>query len=167
MVELGSPVPSFKRETSTGEYANLEDFNGKKNFVVYFYPKDFTKGCTAEACEFRDSYEEFKNLGAEVIGISNDNQKSHGAFATEHKLPFILLSDPDGSVRKSYGVKKTFGLVPGRVSFVIDKSGIVRHVFSSQSRATAHVGEALAVLKSLTQSELVVRSGACLLMRIH
>src|SRR3989441_5740696 len=150
MVELGSPAPSFRLQTSTGEYVSLEDFHGKKNVVVYFYPKDFTKGCTAEACEFRDSYEEFKNLGAEVIGISNDDQKSHDAFAAQHKLPFILLSDLDGSVRKSYGVKKTFGLVPGRVSFVIDKSGIVRHVFSSQSKATAHVGEALAVLKSLT-----------------
>ena len=150
MVETGSPAPRFRLQTSTGEYVSLEDFQGKKNVVVYFYPKDFTKGCTAEACEFRDSYEEFKNLGAEVIGISNDDQKSHDAFAAQHKLPFILLSDPDGSVRKSYGVKKTFGLVPGRVSFVIDKSGIVRHVFSSQSRATAHVGEALAVLKSLT-----------------
>jgi len=149
MVELGSPAPSFRLQTSTGEYVSLEDFHGKKNVVVYFYPKDFTKGCTAEACEFRDSYEEFKNLGAEVIGVSNDNQKSHEAFASEHKLPFILLSDPDGSARKSYGVKKTFGLVPGRVSFVIDKNGIVRHVFSSQSRATAHVSEALAVLKSL------------------
>jgi peroxiredoxin Q/BCP len=150
MVELGRPAPGFRLQTSTGEYVSLENFHGKKNVVVYFYPKDFTKGCTAEACEFRDSYEKFSNFGAEVIGISNDNQKSHGAFAAEHKLPFILLSDPDGSVRKSYGVKKTFGLVPGRVSFVIDKNGIVRHVFSSQSRATAHVGEALAVLKSLS-----------------
>jgi len=150
MVEPGSPAPSFRLQTSTGAYVSLEDFHGKKNVVVYFYPKDFTKGCTAEACEFRDSYEEFKNLGAEVIGISNDSQKSHEAFASEHKLPFILLSDANGSVRKSYGVKKTFGLVPGRVSFVIDKNGIVRHVFSSQSRATAHVSEALAVLKSLT-----------------
>ena len=150
MVEIGSPAPRFRLQTSAGDYISLDGFHGNKNVVVYFYPKDFTKGCTAEACEFRDSYEEFKNLGAEVIGISNDNQKSHEAFATEHKLPFILLSDPDGSVRKSYGVKKTLGLVPGRVSFVIDKNGIVRHVFSSQSRATAHVNEALAVLKSLT-----------------
>jgi len=94
--------------------------------------------------------EKLKNLGAEVIGISGDNQKSHRDFAEEHKLPFILLSDPDGSVRKSYGVKKTLGLIPGRVSFVIDKNGIVRHVFSSQSRATAHVDEALAVVKCLT-----------------
>src|SRR5260370_23807710 len=150
MVELGGPAPGFRLQTSDGEYVSLDDFRGKKNVVVYFYPKDFTKGCTAEACEFRDSYEEFKNVGAEVIGISNDNQQSHGSFATEHKLPFILLSDPDGLVRKSYSVKKTLGLIPGRVSFVIDKNGIVRHVFSSQSRATAHVDEALAVVKSLT-----------------
>src|SRR5437870_8076241 len=150
MVEPGSLAPGCRLQTSTGQYVSLEDFHGKKNVVLYFSPKDFTKGCTAEACEFRDSYEEFKNLGAQVIGISNDDQKSHDAFAAQHKLPFILLSDLDGAVRKSYGVKKTFGLVPGRVSFVIDKSGIVRHVFSSQSRATAHVGEALAVLKSLT-----------------
>src|SRR5438477_12020524 len=150
MIEPGSPAPGFRLQTSTGEYVSLDDFHGKKNVVVYFYPKDFTRGCTAEACEFRDSYEEFKNLGAEVIGISNDNQKSHEAFASEHKLPFILLSDPDGSVRKSYGVKKTLGLVPGRVSFVVDKNGIVRHVFSSHSRATAHVNVALAVQKSVT-----------------
>ena len=149
MLEVGQTAPAFRLQTSTGEYVGLEDFHGKKNVVVYFYPKDFTKGCTAEACEFRDSYEEFKNLGAEVIGISSDNQKSHEAFASEHKLPFVLVSDSDGSVRKSYGVKKTFGLIPGRVSFVIDKQGIVRHVFSSQARATAHVGEALAILKSL------------------
>ncbi len=117
--------------------------------VVYFYPKDFTRGCTAEACTFRDSYEAFKNLGAEVIGISGDNQSSHQAFAKQHRLPFILLSDTDGSVRKAYGVKKSLGLLAGRVSFVIDKKGIVRHVFSSQVRATSHVEEALNVLRSL------------------
>jgi thioredoxin-dependent peroxiredoxin len=150
MIEPGSTAPGFRLQTSSGAYVSLEDFRGKKNVVVYFYPKDFTRGCTAEACEFRDSYEEFKNFGAEVIGISGDDPKSHENFVAKHKLPFILLSDPDGSVRKAYGVKKTLGLIPGRVSFVIDKNGIVRHVFSSQSRATAHVGEALAVLKSLT-----------------
>ena len=150
MVDVGSQAPEFRLQTSKGDYVSLADYRGKKNVVVYFYPKDFTRGCTAEACEFRDSYEEFTKLGAEVIGISGDDQHSHEAFVKEHKLPFILLSDPDGSVRKSYGVKKTLGLIPGRVSFVIDKHGIVRHVFSSQSRATAHVGEALAVLKSLS-----------------
>ena len=118
--------------------------------VVYFYPKDFTRGCTAEACGFRDSYEAFKDLGAEVIGISSDSQDSHRDFAQQHHLPFILLSDADSAVRKAYGVKKSLGLFAGRVSFVIDKKGIIRHIFSSQTRATAHVGEALNVLKSLS-----------------
>src|SRR5947208_15273777 len=114
MIEPGSPAPGFRLQTSTGEYVSLEDFHEKKNVVVYFYPKDFTRGCTAEACEFRDSYEEFKHLGAEVIGISNDNQKSHDAFASEHKLPFILLSDPDGSGGKSYRRKQNMRLIRGR-----------------------------------------------------
>ena len=118
--------------------------------VVYFYPKDFTRGCTAEACSFRDSYEAFKDLGAEVIGISSDSQDSHRDFAQQHHLPFILLSDADGSVRKAYEVKKSLGLFAGRVSFVIDKKGIIRLIFSSQTRATAHVEEALNVLKSLS-----------------
>ena len=111
--------------TSNGSYVSLADFLGKKNVVVYFYPKDFTQGCTAEACSFRDSYESFKDLGAEVIGISSDGQNSHRDFAQQHHLPFILLSDVDGAVRKTYGVKKTLGLFAGRVSFVIDKNGIV------------------------------------------
>jgi thioredoxin-dependent peroxiredoxin len=150
MVAVGSPAPEFRLQRSDGQYVSLEEFRGKTNLVVYFYPKDFTRGCTAEACGFRDAYEAFKNLGAEVIGISGDNQESHDGFAREHKLPFILLSDMDGSVRKAYGVKKSLGLIPGRVSFVIDKQGIVRHVFSSQARPTTHVDEALAVLKTLT-----------------
>lgn len=127
----------------------LGDFLGKKNLVVYFYPKDFTRGCTAEACSFRDSYEAFTDLGAEVIGISSDSQDSHRDFAQQHHLHFILLSDRNGSVRKAYEIKKSFGLFAGRVSFVIDKKGIIRHIFSSQTRATAHVREALNMLKSL------------------
>jgi thioredoxin-dependent peroxiredoxin len=149
MLSVGDLAPSFRLPTSNGGYVSLQDFLGKKNIVVYFYPKDFTRGCTAEACSFRDSYEAFTDLGAEVIGISSDNESSHRDFAQQHKLPFILLSDVDGSVRKAYGVKKTLGLFAGRVSFVIDKKGIIKHIFSSQTRATAHVGEALNVLKSL------------------
>ena len=149
MVNVGESAPMFRLPKSDGEYVSLQGFLGKKNLVVYFYPKDFTRGCTAEACSFRDAYEAFIDLGAEVIGISNDDQKSHEAFAREHKLQFILLSDPDGSVRKSYGVKKSLGLLAGRVSFVIDRKGIIRHIFSSQIRPTAHVTEAMNVLKSL------------------
>ena len=150
MIKVGSLAPEFALQNGNGDFVRLADFRGKKNVVVYFYPKDFSRGCTAEACSFRDSYEAFKELGAEVIGISGQDQKSHTAFSAEHKLPFILLSDPDGSVRKAYGVKKSLGLIPGRVSFVIDMQGIVRHIFVSQTRATAHVDEALTVLKSLT-----------------
>jgi thioredoxin-dependent peroxiredoxin len=149
LLAVGNAAPDFRLSTIDGSYVSLTDFLGKKNVVVYFYPKDFTQGCTAEACSFRDSYEAFKDLGAEVIGISSDSQESHRDFAQRHRLPFILLSDEAGSVRKAYGVKKTLGLFAGRVSFVIDKKGIVRHVFSSQMRATAHVGEALNILKSL------------------
>ena len=150
LIQVGSQAPSFRLATVNGNYVSLEDFRGKQNVIVYFYPKDFTRGCTAEACEFRDYYEQFKALSAEVIGISGDSLQSHDAFAKEHSLPFILLSDSDGSIRKAYEVKKSLGLVPGRVTFVIDKKGIVRHVFSSQTRATAHTAEALAVLKSLS-----------------
>jgi thioredoxin-dependent peroxiredoxin len=149
LLAVGDPAPNFRLPTSNGSYVALQDFLGKKNVVLYFYPKDFTRGCTAEACSFRDSYEAFKNLGAEVIGISSDTQDSHRDFAQQHHLPFILLSDADGLLRKAYQVKKSLGLFAGRVSFVIDKKGIIRHIFSSQTRATAHVGEALNVLKSL------------------
>lgn len=91
-----------------------------------------------------------RKAGAEVIGISGDSLQSHEAFVRQYKLPFILLSDSDGSARQAYQVKKSLGFIPGRVSFVIDKQGIIRHIFSSQVRATAHVDEALAVLKSLS-----------------
>jgi thioredoxin-dependent peroxiredoxin len=149
LIAVGDRAPSFRLPDGKGGYVGLEDFLGKKNLVVYFYPKDFTRGCTAEACGFRDAYETFTALGAEVIGISSDNQDSHKAFSQHHRLPFVLLSDLDGSVRNAYDVKKTLGLFPGRVSFVIDKKGIIRHIFSSQARATAHIAEALRILRSL------------------
>jgi thioredoxin-dependent peroxiredoxin len=150
LVAVGDRAPSFRLPDGSGGYVGLEDFLGKKNLVVYFYPKDFTRGCTAEACGFRDAYESFTALGAEVIGISADSQDSHKVFSQHHRLPFVLLSDLDGSVRRAYHVKKTLGLFPGRVSFVIDKKGIIRHIFSSQARATAHVAEALRILRSLS-----------------
>lgn len=150
MLEVGRPAPKFRLPSLDGKLVGLEDFLGKSNLVVYFYPKDFTRGCTAEACGFSEAYEEFKKAGAEVIGISGDSLQSHEAFVRQYKLPFILLSDSDGSARQAYQVKKSLGFIPGRVSFVIDKQGIIRHIFSSQVRATAHVDEALAVLKSLS-----------------
>src|SRR5690606_34936307 len=99
--------------------------------VLYFYPKDDTPGCTVEACSFRDAYAVFSDAGAEVVGISSDSVGAHKAFADKHRLPFRLLADHGGHVRASYGVKKTLGLIDGRVTFIIDRGGVVRHVFSS------------------------------------
>jgi peroxiredoxin Q/BCP len=148
-VKAGDQAPPFRLPRAGGSSVGLEDFLGKRNLVVYFYPKDFTSGCTKEACSFRDSYEVFKKQGAEVIGISSDSEDSHESFAKTHRLPFILLSDRDGSVRKAYGVKSTLGIVPGRVTFIIDKNGIIRHMFSSQARPEAHIAEALRIVKLL------------------
>ncbi len=145
-VAAGQPAPDFELPDAEGKRVRLADFRGKKAVVLYFYPKDDTPGCTAEACSFRDSYEDFRDAGAEVIGVSSDSSASHGKFAKRHKLPFTLLSDASGEVRKKYGVPTTLGLLPGRVTFVIDRKGVVRHVFNSQLQATRHVSEALDAL---------------------
>jgi peroxiredoxin Q/BCP len=117
--------------------------------VLFFYPKDDTLGCTAEACAFRDSYDEFVRAGAQVVGISSDSIASHDRFADKHKLPMILLSDEDGTVRALYGVRRTLGLFPGRATFVVDRGGIVRYVIESQLRFDAHSREALSAVKQI------------------
>jgi peroxiredoxin Q/BCP len=127
----------------------LADVLRDKTVVLYFYPRDETAGCTAEACAFRDSYEVFTQAGAEVIGVSDDTVESHRSFTMHHRLPFQLLSDPGGEVRRRYGVSGFLGLLPGRVTFVIDRQGIVRHVFDSQFKATRHVDEALETIRRL------------------
>ena len=147
-VQVGDRAPQFSLPTQTGTTTNLEDLLGKGPVVLYFYPKDDTPGCTAEACSFRDSYEVFKEAGAEVIGISSDSVSSHGQFASKHRLPYMLLSDAKGVVRKQYGVPTTFGLLPGRVTYVIDKEGVVRHIFSSQFTPEKHITEALQTLQT-------------------
>lgn len=147
---VGDKAPSFTLPTADGRQVSLSDYRGRQPVVVYFYPKDDTPGCTAEACAFRDQYEDFKQAGAEVIGISSDAPEAHAKFASKHRLPFLLLSDRDGAVRKAYGVPATLGLLPGRVTFVVDREGIIRHLFSSQFRATKHVSEAIGVLKSMS-----------------
>jgi peroxiredoxin Q/BCP len=129
----------------------LGDLIGETAVVLYFYPKDNTPGCTAEACSFRDGYEDFVEAGAEVVGVSSDSAESHERFAVGNRLPFILLSDGGGEVRKLYEVPSTLGIFPGRVTYVIDKGGVVRHVFSSQFGATRHVDEALKVVQALNE----------------
>ncbi len=117
--------------------------------VLFFYPKDSTPACTAEACAFRDSHEAFRAAGAEVIGISGDSVASHQRFAGRNRLPYHLLSDASGEVRDRFGVPKTFGIFPGRVTYLIDRAGVVRHVFSSQFQTRRHVEEALRVLEQI------------------
>ena len=139
----GTAAPDFELPDQHGNLVRLSQYRGRSAVVVYFYPKDDTTGCTIEACRFRDDFEKFRSTGAAIIGISDDSSESHERFASKYKLPFTLLSDKGGRVRKLYGVKKTFGVIPGRVTFVIDRQGIVRHVFSSQSSPARHVEEAL------------------------
>jgi thioredoxin-dependent peroxiredoxin len=146
---IGSKAPDFTLPSQSGEMVNLTDLLDRKPMVLFFYPKDDTPGCTKEACAFRDDYEEFGKLDAEVVGISSDSVESHRSFAKKHGLPFTLLSDEGGKVRKLYGVSNTLGLFPGRVTYVLDEQGVIRHVFSSQLDTKRHVEEALKVLLSI------------------
>ena len=142
-VKVGDVAPDFRLLSNSGEEVSLSEFRGNKSVVLYFYPKDETLGCTKEACAFRDSYQVFKEQGAEVVGVSSDSVDSHQSFANHHQLSFPLLSDSQGKVRKMYGVSSTLGLLPGRVTYVIDKQGIVRSVFNSQIHPEQHIKEAL------------------------
>ncbi|HSN83147.1 MAG TPA: peroxiredoxin [Polyangiales bacterium] len=148
-IGVGDTAPDFTKTTQNGETLTLSQFRGDKAVVLYFYPKDETPGCTAEACTFRDSFEDFVDAGAVVIGVSQDSDESHKRFAEHHRLPFLLVSDQDKSLQRAYGVPKTMGLLPGRVTYVIDRNGVVQHVFSSQLNAKKHVREALDVVKRL------------------
>jgi thioredoxin-dependent peroxiredoxin len=149
-IQVGDKAPDFTLPSQAGEQVRLSDRLGERIVVLYFYPKDETVGCTKEACAFRDSYEVFAEAGAEVIGVSSDSVDKHAAFAGHHELPFTLLSDQGGQVRKSYAVPATLGLLPGRVTYVIDRAGTVRHVFSSQTNIGRHVNDALDVVKKLS-----------------
>jgi peroxiredoxin Q/BCP len=123
---------------------------GKKNLVIYFYPKDDTPGCTKEACYFRDQFEVFKEEDAIIIGISGQSVESHKEFATKYKLNYTLLSDEGNEIRKLFGVPTNlFGFIPGRVTYIVNKKGKVVYTFNSQSQATKHVDEALRILKQL------------------
>jgi peroxiredoxin Q/BCP len=148
-VKVGDKAPDFTLPSQMGDNVTLSEYQDKKNVVLYFYPKDETRGCTREACEFRDQYDVFTDLGAEVIGVSAQSVESHKSFATHYGLPFILLSDEKNEVRKLYGVPSSMGIIPGRVTYIIDKQGVVRHIFNSQFQPEKHIKEALKVLKEL------------------
>lgn len=149
MLKAGDQAPSFSLRSHTGTDWDLKSALEKGPVVVFFYPKDDTPVCIVEVCTFRDRHNDFVGKGAEVVGISRDSLESHKSFAGRYELPYTLLSDPDGKVRELFGVKKTLGFFDGRVTFVVDKKGVVRHSFSSQLNAKAHVDEALRILNQL------------------
>lgn len=149
-LKVGDKIPNFKAKDTHGNDFESQGIIGKKPLVLYFYPKDNTPGCIAESCSFRDQYEDFKDLGAEVIGISSDSVASHQKFSEQYKLPFILLSDQDQKIRKLFGVPSGwFGLMPGRVTYVTDKTGTIIMIFDSSTMATRHISKALEAIKSL------------------
>jgi peroxiredoxin Q/BCP len=148
-IRVGDLAPDFTLPNQSGQPVTLSDLRGKKAVVLYFYPKDDTPGCTIESCTFRDSYDALQTNGAEVIGISSDSPISHQKFATKHNLPFTLVSDEGSRIRNAYGVPSTLGLLPGRVTYIIDLDGKVRHIFNSQFNPKANVSEAMKVLQTL------------------
>lgn len=148
-IKVGDAAPLFSGVAHNGETVRLEDYRHRSAVVVYFYPQDGTPHCTTQACAFRDAYEDFVQAGAVVIGVSSDSNERHRDFVERRQLPFLLLPDPDKSLRKAFGVPKTLGVFPGRVTYVIDREGIVRHVFNSQMNPTQHVTEALEIVRQL------------------
>ena len=148
-LKVGDVAPDFHLAAGDGHVVSLSDYRGRSEVVLFFYPRDNSPFCSLEACSFRDSYEAFRVEGAEVIGISADSGQSHDRFAARFGLPFVLLSDTDGAVRRQFRVTKTLGVFPGRSTYLIDRSGVIRHIFASQFLPTKHVTEALAVLRTL------------------
>ncbi len=150
-LQIGDSIPEFTLKNQDGKLFNINSVLGKRTIVIYFYPKNDTPGCTKEACMFRDSYEDFTDLGAEVIGISSDSEKSHQKFASKHRLPFILLADTKKEVRKLFGIKGSLlGLIAGRETYVVDKHGKVVMVYNNLN-AAQHKHRALKALKNIIE----------------
>ena len=147
-LKVGDKIPFFTAKDSNGNSFEVRDYIGQP-LVIYFYPKDDTPGCTIQACTFRDQYQDFKDLGAEVFGISSDSIQSHQKFIKRYKLPFILISDFDKKIRNAFGVPNDlFGLLPGRATYVTDKEGVIKLIFDSTS-SKIHIQKALQILKTM------------------
>ena len=145
-LKVGDTLPNFTAKDTNGTVFDSQNYIGKQSLVIYFYPKDNTPGCTVEACSFRDNYQDFKDLGAEVIGVSADSVTSHLKFKSKFNLPFILLSDADKKLRKLFGVENSLIFLPGRETFVADKNGVILMIFNSMS-SMIHIEKALQILK--------------------
>ena len=150
-LSVGDPVPDISFHGAEGP-VKLRELIGERALVLYFYPKDETSGCTAQACSFRDRYQDFTDAGADVVGVSTDSARSHDSFKSHHRLPFRLVTDEGGAGAKAMGVKKTLGVIPGRSTFVIDRAGIVRLRWDGQLGAVRHVDQALTMVKAMSKS---------------
>ena len=151
-LEIGDTIPQFTLRDQNNKEFDVTKYRGKKPMVIYFYPKDDTPGCTKEACSFRDEFETFIDMNVKVIGISSDDVASHKKFAEKYNLPFTLLADTKKKVRKLFGVPNSLlGLLPGRVTYVVDKNGTIVHIFNSQFSAEKHINEALSILKEIAE----------------
>lgn len=150
MISVGDEAPEFEAPLGNGKMFRLKDYRGRRHLVLYFFPKDFTPGCTKEACSFRDRRAEIAGLDAEVVGVSYDSVDSHAKFAEKYSLPYPLVSDVGGLIAKKYGVTRLGGWLPNkRITFVIDKEGIVRHVIHAELQIDLHIDDALAHLKKM------------------
>ncbi len=146
-MNIGDTLPDFTLKDQNGEEYSSTEVKGKQPVVIYFYPKNFTPACTKEACSFRDAYEDFKEQGAEVIGISEDSDASHQKFAARYNLPFMLLADTNNKVNKLFNVqRKMFGLLPGRETFVFNANGKLVYKFEAMG-ATKHIKKSLEYLQ--------------------
>lgn len=153
-MKTGDIFPPFILPDQDGKSFDLSQLLGKQALVVFFYPKDHTAGCTAQACAFRDAYEDFVDAGAGVIGISSDAPGIHQGFSKKYRLPFTLLSDVEGKIRKKLGVPKSLGgLLPGRVTYVVDRNSVIRYIFASQLKPKAHIQNALNIINKLNQEQ--------------
>ncbi len=161
---IGNRVQNFELPDQNGNKIVFDELLGQGSIVLFFYPKDDSPGCTKEACAFRDAYEVFREAGAEVIGISSDSEDSHRRFKEKHNLPYTLLSDKNSKVGKLFGVPNTLGVLPGRVTFVIDKNGVLRYTFSSQLSMKKHIEEALRVIHNLSDT---ANTGSILIEQSH
>jgi peroxiredoxin Q/BCP len=145
---IGDRAPLIALPDQSGVERRSDQLNGKA-LVLFFYPKDETPGCTMEACAFRDSFADLQAMGADVWGVSGDDAASHQRFAQRHNLPYPLLVDRGNQLRRAFGVPSVLGLLPGRVTYVIDPEGVIRHVFNNLLDGAAHRREAIQALQSL------------------
>ncbi len=149
-IKEGDFIPDFEADNHDGERLKFSAQSLTRPAVIYFYPKDDTPGCTAEACAFRDAFADFTDAGVDVIGISSDSVERHKAFREKHRLPYTLLADTTHAIRKAFGVPTNlFGLLPGRVTYVVNSQGKVIMVFNAQLDATQHIVKALKAIESL------------------